>query len=65
MDTARGEVFSKRKAFVIEIRCITNFYLDFSFILDFIFFENGCIKPFKALRGLCILLQPFFNVQTT
>ena len=48
MDTARGEVCSKRKAFVIEIRCITNFYLDFSFILVFVFFENGCIKPFSS-----------------
>ena len=48
MDTARGEVFSKRKVFVIEIRCITNFYLDFSLILTFVFVENGCIKPFSS-----------------
>ena len=62
MDTARGEVCSKRKAFVIEIRYITNFHLGFGFILDF------CIKKQAILwRFLCFAwsvhfaLTPFLN----
>ena len=46
VDTASGEVCQKRKAFVIEIRCITNLHLDFSLVLAYVFFLNDCIKPF-------------------
>ena len=51
-----------RKAFVIEIRCITNFHLCFRLILGFCIFENGSVKPFPCFAWSVHFATPPGNV---